>query len=202
MLRRRIDVAQLEVRPLSLQDRPSIDGFSCSDADLDDFVRSDAFRLQAGNIVQTYLAFYGGTVAGYVSLLSDAIVLATRERKRLALSVHDHPIVPALKIARLGISAEFRQSHRGLGEALVGFAFATAADIAELVGCRLLTVDAYPQSVGFYERLGFVFNRAKPYQEKLHPSMRFDLFAPKLPSWATVGMVNDRPDALELAVTP
>ena len=63
------------------------------------------------------------------------------------------------------------------------FAFDQGNDLAELVGCRLLTLDAYPQSVEFYKKLGFVENKAKVYQEKTHPSMRFDLFAPTLPAW-------------------
>jgi len=41
-----------------------------------------------------------------------------------------------------------------------------------LHGCRLLTVDAYPESVAFYERFGFVANRAKPYQGRTHPSVQ------------------------------
>ena len=62
-------------------------------------------------------------------------------------------------------------------------AFDQALAISESIGCRLLTVDAYPASVSFYQRLGFIPNRAKPYQGREHPSMRLDLFPPALPSW-------------------
>jgi len=119
-----------------------------------------------------------------MALLSDAIVLETKERKRLALGAGDHPIVPAVKIARLAISDPFRQAHAGVGTALVQIAHAMALDIADRVGCRLLTVDAYPESVAFYERLGVVPNRAKPYRDRHHPSMRFDIFPPAQPPWA------------------
>jgi hypothetical protein len=56
-------------------------------------------------------------------------------------------------------------------------------DFADLCGCRLLTLDAYPESMGFYEHLGFVRNLDKTYAERNHPSMRLDLFAPVPPTW-------------------
>jgi GNAT superfamily N-acetyltransferase len=118
-----------------------------------------------------------------MTLLADAVVLETKERKRLALSATDHPTVPALKIARLAVARDFRAAHRGTGTALVAIAYALAIDLADRVGCRLLTVDAYPDSVAFYERLGFVTNRAKAYQGRTHPSMRLDVFPAVPPEW-------------------
>ncbi len=56
---------------------------------------------------------------------------------------------------------------------------------ADQVGCRLITLDAYPESIAFYERLGFARNRSKAYREREHPSMRLDLYAPIPPLWVT-----------------
>lgn len=109
-----------------------------------------------------------------MTVLADAIVLETKERKRLALSAHDHPAV----------AAPLRSTHTGVGTALVRIALAIGADVSERMGCRLLTVDAYPESVAFYERLGFVRNRAKVYQGREHPSLRLDIFPAEPPSWA------------------
>jgi ribosomal protein S18 acetylase RimI-like enzyme len=181
--RPKIDSDRLEIRPLDEAYLASTEKFSCGDEDLDDFLRTDALRLQRHNIVRTFVAFYDAVLVGFVSLMNDAIVLETRERKSLALSSHDHPVVPALKIARLGVSQQFRQSHRGTGEALVRFAYATALSIAEHTGCRLLTLDAYEGSVAFYERLGFARNRAKGYRERKNPSMRLDVFTSQPPAW-------------------
>lgn len=64
------------------------------------------------------------------------------------------------------------------------FAYSTAMDLSERVGCRLLTVDAYPTAIPFYEKLGFVRNQHKDYAdkaEKNHPSMRYDIH--KEPNW-------------------
>ncbi len=164
----------LKVRVLSAADAPLVAGFTCAEADLDDFLRSDALRLQAHRVARTYLAFHQAELVGYMTVLADAIVLETKERKRLALSAHDHPAV----------AAPFRSTHTGVGTALVRIALAIGADVSERMGCRLLTVDAYPESVAFYERLGFVRNRAKVYQGREHPSLRLDIFPAEPPSWA------------------
>jgi GNAT superfamily N-acetyltransferase len=181
----KVTVEQLRIRLISETDAQVLAAFTCGEPDLDDFLRTDALRLQAHRVARTYLAFLDRELVGYMALLSDAVVLETKERKRLALGSHDHPIVPALKIARLGVAESFRATHSGIGTALVQVALAMALDVAQRVGCRLLTVDAYPQSVAFYERLGFAPNRAKPYQGREHPSMRLDVFPPIPHAWAT-----------------
>lgn len=178
-----IDRAQLEIRGLTHEDAAIVCRFTCGDDDLDDFLRTDAMRLQEQNVVRTFLAFYKSTLVGYIALLADAVELKPSERKKLALHFRDHPIVPALKIARIGVSATFRTLHRGAGEALMFFAYSEALALAEHIGIRLLTLDAYPGSIGFYERHGFVRNQAKTHEAKAHPSMRFDLFAPTIPEW-------------------
>jgi GNAT superfamily N-acetyltransferase len=168
---------------LSSDDAELVATFSSGDGDLDDFLRTDALRLQHHHVARTYLALLDAGLIGYMTLLADAVVLETKERKRLALSTTDHPSVPALKIARLAVAGDFRAARRGAGTALVAVAYAIALDLADRVGCRLLTVDAYADSVAFYERLGFFTNRAKPYQGRTHPSMRLDVFPPVPPAW-------------------
>lgn len=184
MSRHAIDLTRLEIRPITDEDVAAVAMFSCGDTDLDEFLRDDALRLDAARAARTWLALYESRLVGYITLLCDAIVLETRERKGLTLRHEDHPVIPALKVARLGVSEAFRAMHRGVGEALMHFAFATGLSLSARVGCRLLTLDAYAQSVAFYERLGFVRNRAKEYRERQNPSMRFDLYAAALPPWA------------------
>lgn len=191
MKRHPIDPTLLKIRPLVPdEDAEAVTAFSCGDDDLDDFLRTDASRLQDQSVVRTFVAFYEGHLVGYVALLADAITLKSSERKKLALNHDDHPIVPALKVARLGVSAEFRASHRGVGEALMYYAYSMAIDIAERIGCRLLTLDAYPQSIDFYAKLGFVMNQDKAYARKNHPSMRFDIFTRDEHAWISDGSAS------------
>jgi ribosomal protein S18 acetylase RimI-like enzyme len=179
---------RLAIRPLTEEIRSAFEGFSCGDADLDDFIKSDALRLQSLNVTQTYTGWCDGEPVGYVSLMTDAVILQTRERERLStpglsMGSDDHPVVPALKIARIAVDARFKDKNRGCGTLLARFAYLTALDVASVAGCRLLTLDAYPESMGFYEKLGFQPNRAKEYRERNHPSMRLDLFAAEPPDW-------------------
>ncbi len=184
MTKASVDPERLEIRRLEVGDESLVAGFESGDGDLNDFLRDDALRLQSLNTVLTYVALYDGVVEGYVSLMVDAIVLETKERKKLLLTHDDHPVVPALKVARLACGKAFREAHFGLGRMLMLFALSKAITISDSVACRLITVDAYPGAVSFYDDLKFVRNRAAPYKGKEHPSMRFDMHAPVLPDWA------------------
>ena len=183
MTKAAVDAQRLEVRQVRDTDQSALAAFECGDDDLNGFLRDDALRLQQRNTVTTYLALYDGELVGYISLMVDAVVLETKERKGLRLNHADHPVLPALKIARLGTAKAFREATGGLGTMLMRFAVAHGYEIADAAGCRLLTLDAYPDAISFYERLGFLRNKAKPYREREHPSMRFDLFAPDAPEW-------------------
>lgn len=189
MPRETIDHERLEIRLLISEDIVLAHEFSCGDEDLDDFLRSDALRLQDQNVARTFVAWYDGELVGYVSLLTDAIQLKTGERKKLQLTHRDHPVVPALKVGRVGVSVRSREHLRGVGTALIRFAYYQATTLAECAGCRLLTLDAYPQSVGFYEKLGFVRNKSEeqPSTTPQNISMRLDVFAKEPPSWTNVG---------------
>ncbi len=202
-----LDPSHLEILRLEPRDLLIAAAFSCGigdeDQDLNDFLRNDALRLQERNIVSTFVAYYGesgsGMLVGYVSLLTDTIKLKTGEKKRLDLAHDDHPFVPAVKVARLAVHEDFRRAFRGAGEALMRFACERAFGIAELAGCRLLTLDAYPESVGFYETLGFQRSRAKEYEAKEHPSMWLDLFAPESPRWLSG---DQRPSSVSADAAP
>jgi ribosomal protein S18 acetylase RimI-like enzyme len=149
--------------------------FDCHDDDLNDFVRNDCYRYQSECVSQTRLARYTktGQIVGFITLLSDSIVLETKEKKRL---FEFHKLIyqfPALKIARLGVHHEIQR--QGVGESLLNYAIGLAFRMNNemSVGCRFLTVDAYPQSVPWYRKHGFVDNESR--KGRMHPSMRYDI---------------------------
>lgn len=179
-----VDRSRLQVRPLGEGDEQLIEGFSCGDGeddrDLNEFLLRDASELQNLNVISVYLAIHDDAeLIGYVALLTDAIRLKTSERKPLGLPHQSHPVVPAIKVARLAVSKRFRDEYSGAGAYLMSFAKNIALGVADSVGCRVLTVDAYPHAVPFYERLGFKANKeaskAKPGSSNL--SMRLDVFS-------------------------
>ena len=196
-----LDLARFYIRELTSDDDSLVKPFACDDDDLDDFLRTDALRLQEQHVVRTYLGLYDNELAGYISLLADVLELKTGEKKKLTLSYSDHPMVPALKIARLAVAKHLRTKLRGFGTELVRFAHDKALNLAEGVGCRLLTVDAYPRAVEFYQKLGFLRSKVQKERKRTAPvvegavvegavghetpSMWLDLFAPNPPPWVS-----------------
>lgn len=155
-----------------------VSSFDCGDPDLNEFLQKDALKYQNEHLSFTRVVFHEKELVAYITLLTDSIVLKTPEKKKL-VDFHDSVMQwPALKIGRLAVVTT-RQKQCGIGKALLQYAVALAIRIGREsgVGCRFLTVDAYPVSIAFYERHGFVVNKNYVDKEKpkTHPSMRYDI---------------------------
>jgi GNAT superfamily N-acetyltransferase len=156
-----------------------VSAFDCGDSDLNEFLQKDAQIYQSEHLSFTRLVFHPeNELVAYITLLTDSIVLKTPEKKKL-IDFHDSVMQwPALKIGRLAV-ATAQQKQSGIGTALLQYSVGLALRIGResSVGCRFLTVDAYPASIGFYERHGFVVNKNYVDKEKpkTHPSMRYDI---------------------------
>jgi len=157
----------------------NVSGFDCDDPDLNDFLKNDAAKYQHDHLSHTRLAFLNGKIVGYITLLADCIILKTSEKKYVLEQLLDfHQTVytfPALKIGRIGIQNESKGSR--IGTQLLKYTIGLAARLnGELnIGCRFITLDAYPQSVSWYEKNGFVYNKQYRNPLKTHPSMRYDI---------------------------
>ncbi|HAN90818.1 MAG TPA: hypothetical protein DCQ33_01900 [Nitrospira sp.] len=166
-----------------------VSGFTCGDLpehrDLDDFLKSDALRYARTSMSRTYVAVEdGGSIVGYVTLLVDAIWFNAEEKVELAQAdVPPAQTIPALKVGRLARHIAWKQP--GVGTTLMRFAFDKLMALSAQAGCRLLSVDAIPSAVDFYELLGFIRNLHNNHTGKRREtvSMRFDAFAPTLPAW-------------------
>lgn len=153
--------------------------FDCGDGELNDFLVDNALGYQGQFLANTTLVLSDAQVVTYFSLASDAIQLTLAERERDGI---DTPFsqFPALKIARLATDARFQR--RGFGTLALQFSVGLARHLNnehrhDGVGCRFVTVDAYPQSAAWYRTRGFVNNgRASKRRETI--SLRYDaLFA-------------------------
>lgn len=156
-----------------------IKSFDCGDADLNDFLVSDAKNYFRAMMALTYLLEDNSeckTVA-YYSLLNDKIVFDPEEKQfwnrlnRKIVNSKRRKEYPAVKIGRLAVSKDYAGNH--IGEAIllqVKHMFATMSRSA----CRFITVDAYAAAVPFYERCGFMFLTDKDRTSKTR-AMYFDL---------------------------
>lgn len=111
----------------------------------------------------------------------DRIILGLEERPKGV----SYRFVGGMKIAQLAVDRRF--AGYGLGRFMVGYAVQFARTLRPRVGRRLVTLDAEPRLVGWYEGMGFVSNAAEQEHrrrlaieagrpvEEIPVSMRFDL---------------------------
>jgi len=167
----------LEVRRLRPTDDRS--DFRSGNIDLDRFFQRFAGQNQfRHHIGTTYVAIHEGAIGGFVTVAASEIAvsdLPPTTRKKLPM----YPL-PVLRLARLAVDERYQG--RGLGSALLRSILTLARRMSDELGCIGVVVDAKPDAVAFYEKLGFV---------------RLD---------ASAGQLGDRPEPLpmflELAAIP
>jgi GNAT superfamily N-acetyltransferase len=152
----------------------AVAAFDCGHSDLNDFIKNDWPRQAEQRLSYTKLALYQNNLVGYITLLSDSIILHESERRWFIEREFRVSHVPALKIGRLGTDNQYKG--QGVGTALMKYAVGVAFRMNEMgVGCRFLTLDSDKGAMSFYEGLGFVFSQHRDYKKKDYPNMHYDL---------------------------
>jgi len=78
---------------------------------------------------------------------------------------------PCVRIARLAVDKRFER--RGIGRFLLSVAIGKAVSVSNEIGCRYITVDSKPESLGFYEKHNFkIVNK---YRHSTYPKMYLDM---------------------------
>ena len=142
---------KLEVRRLTPDDDRS--RFRSGNADLDRFFARYAgqnqFRHHLGT---TYVAIDpAGGIAGFATVAASEIspaAMPESKRKRLP----GYPL-PVLRLARLAV--DDRAKGQGVGRLLLQAVLGLGQKMSEELGCVGVVVDAKPEAVAFYEKLGF-----------------------------------------------
>jgi len=114
-----------------------------------------------------------------MSLIADAIKLSTTEKELHNLD-YTFKTIPAMKIAKLAVSAPFHERYKGIGTLMIEMAvhIATACN-NQYFACRFITVDAdieHNESViEFYRKNGFIPNVEINNKRSKTISMRKDV---------------------------
>lgn len=164
----------------------AIDAFSCEDGgdpvaqNVHEFLSKRRFEPGVRHgISSTYLLTDSECepqLLGYVTLTFDAVRLTNSEKRRMD-DLTGIPEFGAVRIQMIGVDHRHQGTHCGtdLLEATTG----VARGLSGLVAVRYVLADANIKKVEWYERAGFVRNRAKKYEERPDParsvSMRLDL---------------------------
>jgi len=164
-----------------LKDKIRLDSFHCQIEEYNEYLFNEATRSQKDQMALTWLLCERstGAIAAYMSLIADAIKLSATEKELHQL---DYPFktIPAMKIAKLAVSAPFQQKYRGIGSLMVEMAIQIAESCNELhFACRFITVDAdieHNETVlKFYEKNGFIPNEEAGKKRLKTISMRRDI---------------------------
>lgn len=140
----------LVVRPLEPSDDRS--DFRSGNIDLDRFFQRYAGQNQfRHHIGTTWVAVVDGRILGFATV-SAAHLEVGELPEALRRKLPAYPL-PVLRLARLAVSMEAKGL--GMGRELLRAVFNLAWRMADDFGCVGVVVDAKPEAVGFYERLGF-----------------------------------------------
>lgn len=136
--------------------------FKCSDSDLDEFLLNDSKNYLRQLLSVTYLIEYEGVTIAFFSVLNDKISIqdfeSNRKFKRIFQDLMPagkrYKSYPAVKIGRFAVHAAYQNQR--FGSTLLDYIKGLFI-VNNKTGCQYITVDAYSQSLKFYENNGFEY---------------------------------------------
>jgi GNAT superfamily N-acetyltransferase len=151
--------------------------FCCGSAqehrDLDEFLLQDAITYQNQHIGTTKIISIDNRIVGYFTLCSSEVNLKTKENWLYPKVKMEY--FPAIKLARFAIQQDYQR--KGIGEKIIKYVIGLAITLNSSIGCRFVLVDAIPDSVPFYEKMGFIKNLSYSSKKRRHPSLRLDIYS-------------------------
>lgn len=137
-------------RPVPLEARHDVDGFSSGNDVLDDWLKSVALKAE-GRSARTYVVCEGDAVVGYYCLATGGV---TRASAPGSVRRNAPDPVPVMVIGRLAVTD--RCKGQGIGSGMLRDALRRVLQAAEIVGCRAVVVHAIDdKAAAFYAAHGF-----------------------------------------------
>ena len=165
-----------------LKGKSPLGSFSCQIEEYNEYLLHEAVKSQKDQMALTWLLRERstGSIVAYMSLIADAIKLSTTEKELHHLE-YPFKTVPAMKVAKLAVSATFQKRYKGIGSLMIEM----ATDIAvacndQYFACRFITVDAdieHNETVlNFYTKNGLIPNEELNSKKRTKTvSMRRDI---------------------------
>ena len=153
--------------------------FNCDNKDLNEFLLKDAVDYADNLLEVTYLFEVDTRTLAFFSLINDKISLEECFSKNNYKSNFTykmpkgmkHNSFPAVKLGRLAVTLDMQ--YQGIGTSILDYLKLTFA-LNNRTGCRYITVDAFEDSLTFYEKNGFEYFLKKDKHDQTR-SMYFDL---------------------------
>ncbi len=170
---------------IRIADNHSFLPFDCGDNDLNDFLINDSIPHLKKLLAVTYVIQSNTETICFFSLLNDKVTIndlgkdEKEERKKWKTifsgkTGKPYSSHPAIKIGRLGVTNTYKGMK--VGSTVINY-------LKELfitnnrTGCRFITVDAYTDSLSFYEKAGFKYMTEKDVHSRHTRHMYFDLIS-------------------------
>jgi GNAT superfamily N-acetyltransferase len=160
-----------ELQNVPLTKRQNITSFESVNSDLNDFLKNDALLDQEWMVSKTYLCCWKKSIAGYITLVTDTLEVKVIDEDD-GIKGYPYHKYPCVRIARLAVDKIFER--KGIGRFLMLAAIGLALDVSGLIGCRYITVDSKPESIGFYEKHGFKL--IEKYKDSDFPKMYLNMY--------------------------
>ena len=174
----------------NLTEEHDLSEFDCGDDDLNDFLKNDALKQQKSRLNVTKLIIYDREIIGYVSLLTDTLVLKNIQDEKIQLNIKNqleikskNKNISGVKIGRLALDKKY--SGEGLGSHILRNILTNLKIISEKeIGFRFIIVEGYAKAFNFYVvKNGFEYLK-KDYKNiknidfisKRDPTKRFYLY--------------------------
>jgi GNAT superfamily N-acetyltransferase len=143
-------MTEVVVRALGRSDDRS--SFTCGNLDLDRFFRRFAGQNQfRHHIGTTHVAVECSSILGFVTVSPGELTADTLDPE-VRKGLPDYPL-PILRLSRLAVDTQAQG--RGIGKLLLRFSLQLALELRHRFGCVGVVVDAKPDAVAFYRKLGF-----------------------------------------------
>jgi GNAT superfamily N-acetyltransferase len=147
-----ISIKELEFKILDSSHISLLSSFSCKNSELKDFLVQDALTNQIDHVSVTRLVFYQGHLVGYFTLVTD-VIKSSEIADGDGIEGFSYKTYSSLKIARLATHREYER--QGIGRNMLLKIYAIWIRFSKYIGCRIITVDSKPESVGFYKKFDF-----------------------------------------------
>jgi GNAT superfamily N-acetyltransferase len=163
-----------------LQQDSIVASFESEDEELNDFLLNDSKNYLNSMLAVTYVFRTTEEIFAYFSLSNDRLIRdseGSSEWNKLNRSVANdkrRKSYPAVKIGRLAVAKQY--AGIGFGKAIIETVINMYAKTKAQAGCRFITVDAYQNALGFYQKNGFGFLTEKDASEETR-AMYLDLKA-------------------------
>ena len=153
----------------TLNENHDLSQFDCGDEDLNKFLKEDALAQQDAKLNITKLIIYENNIIGFVSLLTDKLVLKNLKDNELKIKIKGilgisskNREISAVKIGRFAVDKNY--SRKGIGSHILRNILHNLKKLSEnKVGFRFIIIESYAKSFNFYVlKNGFEYLEGHP----------------------------------------